>query len=312
MKILKKFSPLLLLFITQCSCSNTQKVIIEKPENKIEKQYVKGTMVFDSRNNASRPDSITHPQLGNIFEKQENGFHFDHPYSLSQLEYITNNLYFADVNCDGYDEICYTTNFYGSDKSNITSVIYDYKNHDILYSFSYVYRSTNNRGCDMFVLENDEFVMWHVIYDNYGRPGTYAKELIDKKTKFLVNSEKKLISEEFDLPLNILDASMSFCKQQKSSNYERYSLDFSTSISIEDFDYYLDVLYIYDGKFSLSQIQPKFYSDDNVQIYYHEGPIETYPYARVIYNIVFPTSGTYKVTIKVNGIEKDTTFTVTE
>lgn len=269
-------------------------------------------MVFDSRNNASRPDSIIHPQLGNIFEKQENGFTFDHPYSKSELHYIQSDLYFSDVNCDGFDEICYTFLTMGSDHSSTTSVIYDYKNQDILYLFSYVYISLNNRGHDLFGVENGEFVMKHVVNYNASYSGSYDKYLIDKKTKFLVNSEKKLISEEVDLPLKILDAEMYFCTQQKSSNYERYSFTGSKSISIKDYNYYLDVLYIYDGKFSLSQIQPKFYSDDDVEIYYHEGPIETYPYARVIYNIVFPTSGTYKVTIKVNGIEKDTTFTVTE
>ena len=312
MKIFKKLSPLLLLFMTQCSCSNTQKVIIEKPEDKTEKQYVKGTMVFDSRNNVSMPESITHPQLGNIFEKQANGFHFEHSYSDNELHYIQSDLYFSDVNCDGFDEICYTFLTNGSDHSSTTSVIYDYKNQGILYSFSYVYRSANNRGHDLFGVENGEFVMKHVVDYSASYSGSYDKYLIDKKTKFLVNSEKKLISEEIDLPLKILDTEMYFCTQQKSSNYERYSFTGSKSISIKDYNYYLDVFYIYDGKFSLSQIQPKFYSDNDVQIYYHEGPIEIYPYAQVIYNIVFPTTGTYKISISIDGILKTVTFTVTE
>lgn len=308
MKIFKKLSPLLLLFVTQCSCSNTTKVTLDKPEVKVTKQYVKGTVAFDTTNGVDIPEPFVHPQLGDIFKKSGNKFTFDSPYSENQLPSISLNLYFGDINCDGCDELCYTHNTSGSSTgSTFQSVIYDYQNKEVLY----MSKSSTKQGYDSFTVEDDTLVMNHVV-NNYTGSGYKNKLLIDKKTKFEINTQKAMIVEETDVPFNLVDADIYLCKPSFNSS-GKYAIIYDDTISLSSSStYYLSVGYYYEGRFSLSKLNPEFFSPQKAQICYEEGPLEMCPFAEVIYSLNFNVTGKQDITLYVGGLTKQITFYVTE
>ena len=94
-----------------------------------EKEYVKGRQIFDVFEKVACPVSFEANGFpADFFQYDDGGGYYTFTNSFN-LPDVNCSLYLADVNCDGYDEICYL-NQKGSDVRYQT-IIYDYKNGNV-------------------------------------------------------------------------------------------------------------------------------------------------------------------------------------
>ena len=254
MKKIFKFSNLLFLssfFISGC-CDPTFGYLAPH-------KYISGEKAFDLDLREEIPNSIEKEGFENVFKKVSGGFSFDNDLDLP---IINNQLYFADINCDDFAEICYKYVNDGDEANVEELIIYDYKNSSVLNRITCVddFSGSYIDGAYFFTLdeENDISIM-HSLQSLYYPESDEedAPEIehrcYDTNTKFLINNKNECQMENIDIPFQVLGAYLYAGNYDPITGEYSYETDIRlTEYSIDE-ELYLFVRVDYEGTYYTSQ-----------------------------------------------------------
>lgn len=183
------------------------------------KTFVKGKVVFDLSEEGELPEEISVEDMEDVFKKESDGYSFANEL---ELPIINNQLFIADVNCDGKKDICYK--YYSKTKTEETNdlIIYDYENAKVLYrkttlntDFSKIFKE----GMYFFSLdENEELIVKHSLQTLYF-PKTNEDDdeeedsedrsvrCVDENVKFAISKDGIVREENVELPFSIVNVS---------------------------------------------------------------------------------------------------------
>ncbi|MCQ2087337.1 MAG: hypothetical protein MJZ37_04615 [Bacilli bacterium] len=186
---------------------------------------------------------------------------FDNNFDLPS---ITNDLFISDINCDGYDDICYTNNTKGSSGSCSETVIYDIKNKQLLYHTKYRYLTNyDSKGYDFFSVDECGFLVLN--HCNCQSPDnnniSSRKDLLEKKLYFQKNSDKemRIVEKEVEFKICYIDL------WPASFNYKNNSFDLLNNFSTDsghichnaqiNTNFYISLELFYQGIFDSNENQ---------------------------------------------------------
>lgn len=285
-------------------------------------KYISGEKVFDLDLREEIPDSIEKEGFENVFKKVRGGFSFENDLDLPV---INNQLYFADINCDGFTDICYKYVDEGDEENVEELIIYDYKNSNVLNRITCVddYSGTYIDGTYFFTVdEENDISIKHLLQSLYYEESDEedAPEVehrcYDTNTKFLVNTKNECQMENVDIPFQILAAYLYAGNYNSETGEYTYETDLRKVEFSQDEELYLFIRMDYEGTYYtslLNQQDTKFTSETTSNVNNYRVTFETdlpskRPYLLRVYKIKFLRAGEIRVKMLIK--RKEYAFTI--
>lgn len=248
--------------------------------------------------------TINNESLKDAF-KFENGV-----YSLvenpNKLPAIKAQLFFADINADGHDDICYTYNLVGASGSYTHDVIiYDYFNKQTLYRNLTTSKDEilGTSKAKYFRIVNGKLALSNSLQYLYATGTSKENYCIEKDTFFVANGNSPTL---IDVPrkFNILRTSLSLVGYDKETG----KYDWSAMKYYANTEYFLCLDVSYEGQYNKNTcvhgdcVSFASVNEGNFKINFKEYAVQTIPWVDFYYSVSFIEAGRFTITASIGGI----------
>ncbi|MCQ2771940.1 MAG: hypothetical protein MJ238_01515 [Bacilli bacterium] len=255
---------LFVLSISFCSCSGGSPIDskIESGSDIPEESYVSGAIAFDKYLKTAQevPDNIVinGEEITYLNKKTVNNrFCYSFDESID-LPLINHSLYFADINNDGFDEVCYIHQYYNSAEFRTRTIIYDYKNAAVLFDQT---SSPTYQDYVFFSLEDGVFIKntAHPYQPTTDADDLYIRKVVqEKKTRFIKGDNGVVLEKTELLDFNPISMDVELIKSDvpKFANLVPFTKDQTTGVKQFKIDreshYFVLVTLYFEGSLSLN------------------------------------------------------------
>ena len=280
-------------------------------------KFISGEKIFDLDIDDEMPSSIDLEEVEGIFKKVSGGFSFNNDL---ELPIINNQLYLADVNCDGSKDICYKYSISNEEQNSHELIIYDYKNAALLdritcvddYSGDYIdgeYFFEVDEENDILIKHSLQTVYFDESEDEDAEET--AHRCYDTETKFLINEKSEFQKEDVPLPFKILSAYLYAGEYDSRTNEYSYTTDLRNNEFSASKEHYLFLRLDYEGTYSsknLDQDDTRFTSMkteniNNYRVTFQGDMPSKRPYLMRLFKIKFLRTGEIRLKMMIKRKE---------